>query len=109
MNTDIEKTREEIWKLAKLVVGSDEVGNEVTAVAMLLASAIVGPELRRVASLIGTPYRNIMWMGANARRNGIWFGDRVQMSEDWFDKKDGATALLCDSMCLLGILERTVA
>ncbi len=107
MNTiNIEKTREEIWMVAKTISGAD-CGDEATAVALLLASAIVGPEIRRAASLIGIPYRGIMWMGTNARLNEIWVADRVCMNGDWFDEEYGAVALLCDSMCVLGVLERT--
>lgn len=93
------KTRLLIWDDAKRLGGEDP-----SAVALLMASAIVGANADRVASAIKMPRAKARQLAAIARKNQIWVGSKVAGAE-WFGK-GGGTALTMDALVLEGLLEK---
>ena len=75
--------------------------------AFLLASAIVGPCVRRIATFLRMPLSQAQDFGRLARRGRIWQGARVAGAE-WFEK-DGGIALCLDTAVVLGLLQRCEA
>ena len=74
------------------------------AMAVLLSSAICGPNMRRIKTFTGYPMASVLKLGHRIRANGIWHGKRVLA--DWGDAEDGAIALLLDTNVALGRLQR---
>jgi len=71
---------------------------------VLLASACVGPNVRKIAGATGLPYDVVAHIGAQARRHKIWRADKV--CAEWDDEENGGIALACDVACVMGLLTR---
>ena len=74
------------------------------AAFILLASAILGPCVKRIAKATGIPLDIVQTIGAQARRHKIWRGAKVHA--EWADEDCGGVALACDVACVLGLLQR---
>ena len=74
--------------------------------AILLASAIVGPDVSKIFKKLRVfPRHLIEKAGKNFRTQGIWGKKRVNAS-GWFDKDTGETGFFCDVLCGQGLLRR---
>ena len=94
---------EEVWTEAIRLSGEDRTHDGCIAYALLLMSAIVGPNIVRCAAALSVSRPRIAWMGRNLRKNKIWDGSTVQAN--WFDPNDGVSLAL-DASVALGLLER---
>ena len=52
--------------------------NRFKSYVILLASALVGPNIKRVAKLTGIPRKDVAARANNLRANGIWHGKQVR-------------------------------
>lgn len=71
--------------------------------AILLASALVGPNIRRIARFLCLPRRVVAGASDCAREQGIWRGGKV--CANWFGANGGAE-LVADTCVLLGWMDR---
>jgi len=71
---------------------------------ILLASAILGANERRIAKFLSYSLQFVKNIGENLRENKIWQGRKVYAN--WFDKKNGGIAFNCDVAVGLGFLKR---
>jgi len=55
---------------------------------LLLASALIGANMRRLSKFTGYPLKFIRAIARRCRKNKVWIGGRVN-SEPWFEKKLG--------------------
>ena len=86
--TKLRRIEEAIKRMdPNLDMGSDT----FKAALILVVSAYIGANIRRVAKFTGYPYRLVNEVGNNLRKGGIWVGSRVAASE-WFDSEVGGTA-----------------
>jgi hypothetical protein len=79
---------------------------EFRAAVVLMSSAHVGPNIRRLAKFTGYRSKEIAGFSRNLRKSQIWNGGRVQAG--WFGE-DGGIALACDINVALGYIVRTAA
>jgi hypothetical protein len=99
--TSLKRLHREIHKLdPKVEPGSDT----FNAAVVTLASAIVGPNIRRLAKLTKLPLAYVTTIGRRLRENGIWMGSKVAC--DWNDKESGAIEFWLDVCVAQGLLER---
>ncbi len=83
-------------------------GTEAGDMALaLLASAVVGPNVRRITEFTGLPSDLVAEVGRRARKHGIWSGGRLDV--EWADPEAGAIAFCTDALVIEGLLERVVA
>lgn len=75
------------------------------ATVVLLSSLEVGPHIQRLKKFTGYPRELLMKFSHFLRKNGVWRGGRVYA--DWFDEKEGAAALIMDSLVAQGMMERS--
>ena len=71
---------------------------------VLLGSAVVGPNVKRISSWAGIPRDIVALYGKRLRDNGIWVGSKIHA--EWFDEKTGGIAFFCDVNVALGHMER---
>lgn len=76
------------------------------AAVILLSSAQVGPNIRRLAKFTGYRAAEIAEFSRNLRKSQIWKGGKIQA--EWFGE-DGGIALACDINVALGYIERSAA
>ena len=79
---------------------------EFRAAVVLLSSAQVGPNIRRLAKFTGYRSAEIAEFSRNLRKSRIWHGGRIQAG--WFGE-DGGIALACDINVALGYIVRSAA
>ncbi len=96
--------RAKVWAEARRISNAKADTDDCVAVALLLASCIVGPSVSRCASFLEIAPARISWMAANLRRNGVWKGRHICAA--WDDPQNGGAELLLDSCVALGYLER---
>ena len=70
---------------------------------ILLASAQVGPNIKRVAQFTGIPRVQVAQRAKNLRANGIWSGSQVL--GNW-DSKSGSLELKFDAAAAEGTMNR---
>lgn len=91
---------------AKINGTKDEVTNR--PLIILLASIVVGPNIKRISKLTRIPRAEISWRANNLRKNRIWVGGKIH--SDYFEKKGlGTINLLLDANVSQGYLERSKA
>lgn len=76
------------------------------AAVVLLSSAQIGPNIRRLAKFTGYRPDEIADFSRNLRKSQIWKGGRVYAG--WFGE-GGGIALACDINVALGYIERSAA
>lgn len=76
------------------------------AAVVLLSSAHVGPNIRRLSKFTGYRSGEIAEFGRRLRKSGIWTGSKVYAG--WFGE-DGGIAMACDINIALGYIERVAA
>lgn len=76
------------------------------AAVVLVSSAHVGPNIRRLVKFTGYSYGQIAKFGHNLRKSKIWRGGRVEAG---WSGEDGGIALACDINVALGFIERIAA
>jgi hypothetical protein len=94
-------------ELKRIDPGLTEGTDDWTVAALLLSSASVGPNLRRLAKFAGMPRRVVRPWAQKFRQKGLWHGARVADS-GWFEK-DGGIAFALDCCVARGLVERTAA
>jgi hypothetical protein len=75
------------------------------AALILFGSAIVGPNIVRVAKWAEMPRKKVAEYSKRLRKSGIWDGHKL--SVDWLDEEEGGMAFLLDVMVALGMIERS--
>lgn len=73
--------------------------------AILLTSALVGPNEKKIAEYIKLEPKVVREYGRIAREQGIW--EKGKINAEWADKQYGSVALICDALCVLGLLSRS--
>lgn len=88
---------------AKRLTGEDDSVEDQA----LLASAIVGPNVRAICHFLGLRRDEtaVAMAGRRLRANGIWKGSRIYHS-GWFNK-DGGMAFCLDVCVAQGLMERS--
>jgi len=76
------------------------------AAVVLISSAHVGPNIRRLAKFTGYPSGQIATFGRNLRKSKIWRGGKIEAG---WGGKDGGIALACDINVALGFINRVAA
>jgi hypothetical protein len=71
----------------------------------VLASALVGPDTKRISTMLEIPASLAAFWEANLRRNGIWKHGRV-LCDRWFNDGFGVVSFLCDTLAVEGLFER---
>jgi hypothetical protein len=71
----------------------------------VLASALVGPDAKRIATMLEIPARLAAFWEANLRLNGIWKHGRVHCDR-WFNDEFGLVSFTCDTLAAEGVFER---
>jgi len=94
---------EQVWKEAERInrVKRDDHGTET--IAICLASAFVGPSIKRIAKFLGLSRWKVSERSKNLRKNGIWMNDEIHA--EWFGKH-GGVALIADSLVADGLAMR---
>ena len=72
---------------------------------ILLSSAVVGPNINKIAKFTGYSVGAVRQRARNLRANKVWVGSKV--SAEWLDKKNGTVAFLCDCLVADGLLVRS--
>lgn len=75
------------------------------SLTVLVASALVGPNIKRILKLTHIPRAFIAPRSARLRKNGIWVGARVHAN--W--ENDGYLGLCLDSLVADGYIEAVPA
>lgn len=96
----LEAIKKEVMKIH----GVDEEDQNVQTGVILLASAIVGPNITKIMKFTGYSRAEVSKRAKNCRKNKIWVKDKV--SCDWLDE-NGGIAFICDCMVADGILQRS--
>ena len=84
--------------------GLDPTDEAYKTQVILLTSAVVGPNIKRIAKFTGYPRAAIAQRGANWRAAGIWDGGKV-IADNWDDPDKGWLGFILQSMVGDGILE----
>ena len=71
---------------------------------ILLASAVEGPSIERIAYLTNIPRSRVAERGRRLRKNRVWSGNRVVAN--WFDKESGGIAFWLDVLVADGFMAR---
>lgn len=96
-----------IWNDVKRISeNKDKEAEDNVVMAILLSSAIVGPNEKKISDLLKLQPALVNYYGKKIRKNKIWAGNKVDGGE-WFDKKIGGVALICDTLVVLGLLNRS--
>jgi hypothetical protein len=99
-----------IGKVKRLVLKSDPGLKQddpgFRAAVVLLSSAHVGPNIRRLVVFTGFTAGEIAGFSKNLRKSKVWRGSKVRA--DWFGE-NGGIALALDVNVALGYLERCAA
>lgn len=103
MEATTEITSAQVWDDARKLSNARADTDDCVAVALLLASCIVGPSVKRCASFLEIAPSRISWMAVNLRCNGVWKGRHVRAA---WDGPNGGAELIMDSCVALGYLER---
>jgi len=93
-----------VWKEAERFSEAKRDEDVCIATALLLASACVGPNVKRCAKFLQVPRERIVWMCQNLRRSHIWKGAKVYA--DWENEEYGGINLICDTFVALGLMEK---
>lgn len=106
---EVKHTIEEIKKdVAEIIDKELSVDTEddiaFKASVVLLSSAVVGPNIKRLVEFTGYPRSLISEFSKRLRENGIWKGGRIYAN--WLDP-DGGIEFICDSMVAVGWLARS--
>ena len=80
-------------------------GPDFDAGLILLASAQVGPNIKRVAKFTGYSRKVVAEIGRKARDNGIWRGGKLDV--EWCDEETGGVAFVCDVATVRGFMARS--
>ncbi len=98
------KAAEEVWTESERLSGEPRDTDGCIAYALLLISAIVGPNIVKCAAALSVPRNRIRWMARNLRENKVWDGNSVCVN--WLDPETGGAALALDASVALGLLKR---
>lgn len=71
---------------------------------VLLASAEVGPHIRRISQFTDVPYQKVVKFSHFLRKSGVWKGGRIHAN--WSDPKNGYISFLLDTNIALGFMQR---
>jgi len=72
--------------------------------SILLASAFVGPNQKKIAKELSYSRKKLKLYGLRARKSKIWVGNKVHAN--WGDKEQGEIEFWCDVMTVAGMLKR---
>lgn len=86
----------------KTVEPKDDEGFKTALI--LLASIVVGPNIKRLATYTGLSRWDVSKRSRNLRHNRVWVRGRVH--GDWFDKKHGGVAFWADVCVADGLMNR---
>jgi hypothetical protein len=89
------------------VTGMTERDEDFALALVMLSSAVVGPRVRRLASLTGLPYGRVREIGGMLRARGLWTRRKVHDS-GWFEK-DGGISFNLDIGVAKGLFDRVQA
>ncbi len=79
--------------------------SERFAMRLLIASAMYGPNVKRLAKFLRVPRSRIAPMARRLRDSGVWVGSRIYHS-GWDDEETGNVALILDALTALGLVKR---
>lgn len=96
--------RHQIWCEAENITKEDKSSDICTAVALLIASEIVGPNVKKCSKLLGVSRSNVAVLAKRLRENKVWDGRYVH--HNWGGNHGGASLLL-DGLVAMGLLERS--
>ena len=99
MKITLKMIEKEIKKIAKIEPGETSYDTHL----FLLASAVVGPNIRRISKFTKLPLARVTELSRLARKNKIFVGHKIAV--EWFEK-NGGIALTLDAMVLDGLLEK---
>jgi CRP-like cAMP-binding protein len=74
-----------------------------TTYLILLASVVVGPNIKKIAKFTQIPREEVQKRGKNLRANGVWTRNKVAC--EWFEEH-GGVAFIADSLVADGLVER---
>lgn len=94
----------EVLEDAKRVNGTADAEDDITKIiAVLLASAIMGPDVAKLEKYTGCDREFLDGIDEKCRKNGIWVGNKVHAN--WFDEEEGTISLICDVLAAAGMTE----
>lgn len=92
--------KDEIVRLEPTITPDDP---SYTTYLILLSSAIVGPNIKKIAKFAHIPRKDVRERAVNLRKNKVWVGGHVYA--EWFEK-DGGIAFICDALVADGLVKR---
>lgn len=100
MRFTLDRIKKEVIRLDKTIDPNSEAFK--TAV-ILLSSAVVGPNVKKIAKFSKLPRPLISEKAKNLRKGGVWVKDKLAV--EWFDE-NGGIAFWADCLVADGLLER---
>lgn len=95
------KTRQRIHKVLHEVDNwRDTDERTYQSAAILLASFMVGPNIKRIAKVLKYPRKKVSIRSLHLRRNGIWKQGYIHVDHKAYDESD--IAFLCDTLVANG-------
>lgn len=105
ISVTIEQIREDIRQMDD---GLEEDSDGFKVAVIVLSSAIIGPNIKRLARFTGYGRDFCSEISRHCREGGLWRGGRVYHS-GWDDEKTGGIAFWLDCALAQGYIERTKA
>ena len=104
MKVTIGRIHEEVARLDPKLLKADE--ESYKAAVVLLSSAQVGPNIKRIAKFARYPRATVAQFSRMLRKNRVWRGERIYTN--WFDENGGVSFWL-DVLAARGFVERVPA
>lgn len=98
-------TREQlVAEVKRMDPALSEDSSTFTVALILLASAVVGPNVVRISKLLGVPRSVVAHYSATLRRNRVWVRGKIRCN--WHDEETGGAAFWIDVCVAEGLMER---
>lgn len=93
-----------IFRDAARIAESKRDTNETKTAAVMIASAHIGPNIKRISKFLKIPRRFVSIVSKRLRKSGVWSGGKIRCN--WADKHNGGLEFNLDLCVGLGWLNK---